>query len=136
MLALLFLFWGIGMAKSEVQSEHDEQVRLIEWWALSHNQFGVPEQLLFAIPNGGVRNIVTATKLKAEGVRAGIPDLFLAVPRGESHGMFIEMKKTKGGRVSEAQSNTISLLHDQKFIATVCHGWEDAMDAIIRYLNS
>jgi len=33
--------------------EHTEQVLLMQWWALAHQQFGIPEQLLFAIPNGG-----------------------------------------------------------------------------------
>ena len=48
------------------QLEHTEQVTLMQWWALAHQQFGIPEQLLFAIPNGGERNVIVASKLKAE----------------------------------------------------------------------
>jgi hypothetical protein len=73
--------------------EHTEQVNLMQWWALACRGFGIPEQLLFAIPNGGQRNIIVASKLKAEGVRAGVPDLFLAFPKKDAAGLFIEMKK-------------------------------------------
>ena len=117
------------------QLEHTEQVTLMQWWALAHKQFGISEQLLFAIPNGGQRNIVVATKLKAEGVRPGIPDLFLAVPRRNAHGLFIEMKKAKGGRVSDKQSTAMDLLAEQGYKWAVCHGWNEARICIESYLK-
>jgi hypothetical protein len=115
--------------------EHIEQVNLIKWWSLAHKLFGVSEQLLFAIPNGGNRNIITATMLKAEGVRAGVPDLFLAVPHGDKHGLFIEMKKTKGGRVSDSQSSMIECLIQNGYAAVVCRGWIDAKTTIENYFK-
>jgi hypothetical protein len=115
--------------------EHAEQVLLMQWWALSHQQFGIPEQLLFAIPNGGERNIIVAARMKKEGVRAGVPDLFLAVPRGEFHGLFIEMKKPKGGRVSKNQSSMMKLLAAQGYASKVCCGWVEARVEIERYLR-
>ena len=51
---------------------------------------------IFAIPNGGIRNIRTAVRLKKEGVLAGVPDLFLPVARGKFNGLFIELKTDKG----------------------------------------
>jgi hypothetical protein len=115
--------------------EHAEQVALMKWWALVHNRYNLPEQLLFAIPNGGQRNLIVATKLKAEGVRAGIPDLFLAVPRGRFHGMFVEMKKTKGGRVPKNQQIMLETLNLCGYYSIVCHGWNEARDAITQYLT-
>lgn len=50
-------------------SEHDQQVAVVEWYDLN----GIP---VFAIPNGGIRHKRTAAMLKAEGVKAGVPDLF------------------------------------------------------------
>ena len=117
------------------QLEHTEQVTLMQWWALAHQQFGIPEQLLFAIPNGGQRNIIVASKLKAEGVRAGIPDLFLAVPRRNAHGLFIEMKKAKGGRTSEKQNAALDMLAEQGYTWAVCHGWTEAKKCIEGYLR-
>ena len=114
--------------------EHTEQVNLIKWWALACHKYGLDERLLFAIPNGGERNVIVASKLKAEGVRAGVPDLFLACGNGSHHGLFIEMKKTKGGRVSDNQKSFISLLTDRGYKAIVCHGWNEARQTIEEYL--
>jgi len=107
----------------------------MQWWALAHQQFGIPEQLLFAIPNGGERNIIVAARMKKEGVRAGVPDLFLAVPRGEFHGLFIEMKKPKGGRVSDAQKGCIELLNETGYKSVVCNGCDAAIKEIMGYLR-
>lgn len=114
--------------------EHTEQVNLIKWWALASKQFGVSEQLLFAIPNGGQRNLLVAKKLKAEGVRAGVPDLFLAVKRGEYGGLFIEMKKPKGGRVSDSQKSMMNDLSNSGYKTSVCKGWIEAGAQIKQYL--
>lgn len=118
------------------QLEHEEQVSLIKWWSLAHNKFMVNEELLFAIPNGGKRNVITARKLKDEGVRAGVPDLFLAYPGTHGgRGLFIEMKKKDGGRLSTNQSCMIQSLAQVGFHCAVCHGWEEAKIAIENYLN-
>lgn len=117
------------------QLEHTEQVTLMQWWALACHGFGIPEQLLFAIPNGGQRNVIVASKLKAEGVRAGIPDLFLAVPRREAHGLFIEMKKASGGRTSKKQNAALDMLAEQGYKWAVCYGWTEARRTIESYLR-
>lgn len=117
------------------QLEHQEQVHLMQWWALAHKLFGIPEQLFFAIPNGGERNVIVASKLKAEGVRAGVPDLFLAVPHGAFSGLFIELKKTKGGRVSPNQTLMLEALKTRGFATAVCHGWIEAKTTIETYLK-
>ena len=115
--------------------EHTEQVNLMQWWALAHQQFGIPEQLLFAIPNGGQRNIIVASKLKAEGVRAGVPDLFLAFPKKDAAGLFIEMKKAHGGRPSDKQKTMLAQLADNGYATAICHGWIEAKAAIEHYLR-
>lgn len=117
------------------QLEHTEQVTLMQWWQLACHGFGVSEQLLFAIPNGGQRNVVVASKLKAEGVRAGVPDLFLAVARHGGHGLFIEMKKAKGGRTSAKQDAVLDMLAEQGYTWAVCHGWTEAQKCIEGYLR-
>ena len=115
--------------------EHREQVALMRWWSMACRSFGIDEALLFAIPNGGNRDAVTGAMLKAEGVRAGVPDLFLAVPRNEFGGMFIEMKKPKGGRVSRSQTDMLAALSSSGYKTSVCHGCEEAMTCIDEYLR-
>lgn len=116
--------------------EHSEQVTLIKWWALACKQFGIPEQLLFAIPNGGKRDVISAKLLKDEGVRAGVPDLFLAVPNGDYHGLFIELKKVKGGVVSDSQKEMGAYLMSRDYDCAVCHGWVEAKAKIEKYLTA
>jgi hypothetical protein len=79
-------------------TEHDEQVALSRWVTLLQPRH--PElALLHAIPNGGHRHKAVAVRLKAEGVKRGVPDLCLPVPRGGHHGLYLEMK-TRQGRKS------------------------------------
>ena len=114
-------------------SEHSNQVSLFQWANLSSAKR--PElKLLFAIPNGGKRDQVTGAKLKAEGTKAGVPDICLPVARKGYHGMFIELKADKG-RVSDKQSTWLHDLADQGYLCSVCFGWESAKQAIESYLG-
>lgn len=116
--------------------EHQEQVALCGWWKLYAHGRGVPESLLFAIPNGGRRDAVTGARLKAEGVRAGIPDLFLAVPRGVWAGLFIEMKRRRGGRASPEQQAMHACLAASGYRVSVCRGWDEARAALEAYMGA
>ncbi len=114
-------------------SESAEQRAVIDWARLQAG--AVPElALLFHIPNGGKRPGRTAAMLKKEGVLAGIPDLFMACARHGHHGLWIEMKATKG-RVSEAQGAMIVKLRLQGYHVVVCYGQDEAKLAIRTYLG-
>lgn len=86
------------------------------------------------IPNGGKRDSTTAKMLKAEGVKAGVPDICLPVARGKYHGMYIEMKCGKN-KPTENQLWWQVALRRQGYFAIVSYGWEDAADWILKYLN-
>lgn len=90
-------------------------------------------KLLFAIPNGGARNPATASNLKAEGVKAGVPDLFLPVAAGGWHGLFVEMKKP-GGHADATQKAWHKDLADGGYAVRLCFGWEEAAKDIQTYL--
>lgn len=120
-----------------VASEHDEQKALIKWWSIYSKRKQIPEILLFAIPNGGKRSIQTAAILRSEGVRPGIPDLFLAVETYKHAGLFIEMKRTKGGVVSDVQKDTIDLIQTKtSYCAAVCCGFDEARRTIEKYIET
>lgn len=112
------------------QNEHKEQKALIQWFRMAH-----PKLIMFAIPNGGARNIVTAVKLKDEGVLAGVADLFLMKPIGKYHGLFIEMKAAKG-KVSDQQAYFIEQANLNGYKAIVCFGFDEAHVAITNYLHN
>lgn len=120
--------------------EHNHAVQFMQWWALSCKRYGVDERLLFAIPNGGKRHIAVARKMKAEGVRAGVSDYFLAVPRNGFHGLFIELKAGDGlgikkGQLSEAQIQFGQMVREQGYDFTVARGFGNAMGSVQMYLR-
>lgn len=122
-------------------SESGEQKALFEWWQYYSRSLGLAQELLYAIPNGAKRDAVTASRLRAEGVRAGIPDICLAVARGGFHGLYIEMKRqnTSGsskGRVSASQKAVQELLQEQGYQCVVCFGAREAVSTICDYLNA
>ena len=115
-------------------TESEEQVTLFSWARLKEGKY--PElRLLYHIPNGGSRNQIEAKHLKAQGVKSGVPDLCLPVARGLWHGLYIEMKRQKGGRVSDAQRRWLEDLERQGYRAEVACGWKEAAQIIEIYLQ-
>jgi len=113
-------------------SEHDLQVSCVRWFRYVYSN---ESDLLFAIPNGGWRNQVVASKLKAEGVQAGIPDLQLAIPNGKYHGLFIEMKNGKAGELSQIQREMIVKLTHHGYACAVCHSFEEFVLTANEYMS-
>ena len=113
--------------------EAQEQENLFTMLAYVGRRY--PEaQLLFHVPNGGKRNASEAAHLKKQGVKAGVPDLFLPVARGGFHGLFIEMKVGKN-KPTENQEKWIENLIRQKYSVCVCYSSIEAYDTIINYLR-
>lgn len=111
-------------------SEHEEQAALIKWFDITQRSL---KGRLLAIPNGGQRHILVASKLKDEGVRRGVPDLFLPVKNRDYCGLFIEMKAKKGKPTPE-QLEWIDYLNGAGYFALVCYGMDEAKMAILNYL--
>lgn len=120
------------MMRSFVPSEHDEQAQFVRMVDAAFPR--EVAALLFAIPNGGRRHIKTAMDLKAEGVRRGVPDLFFAYPHKGFGGLFIEMKRRRGGRLEDEQKAYIEALRGNGYAVAVCKGCDEAFDVITAYL--
>jgi len=122
------------MDATPIPSESVEQSRLFQWARMQQARW--PElRLLYHIPNGGSRHKLEAIHLKQQGVRAGVPDLCLPVARDGCHGLYIEMKRLKGGRVSPEQLGWIEALKVEGYMVALCQGWEMACDVIMNYLR-
>lgn len=84
-----------------------------------------------------------AVKAKRQGMVKGVPDLFLPIPRDSSQGihfadyfgLFIELKRKIGGKVSPEQKMFMAALEDQGYMCKVCYGADDAIETIKKYLN-
>ena len=114
-------------------SEAREQSALFGWLEWYGNI--CPEgKLAYHIPNGGSRNVIEARNLKLQGVKAGVPDICLPVPRGGYHGMYIEMKYGKN-TTTDAQNLWLEALREQGYYTAVCYSCEAAQAEIKRYLE-
>ncbi|MFV0413325.1 MAG: VRR-NUC domain-containing protein [Oscillospiraceae bacterium] len=113
--------------------EDVEQQQLFEWalW-----QSGACPELdyLYHVPNGGLRNKAVAGKLKAQGVKSGVPDLCLPVARNGFHGLYVEMKR-KGETTSERQKEWLAFLKEGGYRTAVCEGCEAAIIVICDYMG-
>lgn len=114
--------------------EHHQQATLIEWCELNRQKYPQLDSI-FAVPNGSLRVKAIAVQLKKEGVKPGVPDLFLSYPSGGFHGLYVEMKRLVGGRLSDDQKVWRDRLTANGYKVVVCAGWEVAKDAIIEYLT-
>jgi hypothetical protein len=115
-------------------TEHQIQASFAQWVRLHERKY--PElRLGFAIPNGGLRNKIVATKLKREGVRAGVPDWMLPAQRLTSNGLAIEFKVGRN-RLTHAQREYRELLIEQSWQYFVCRSPDEAINAVEGYLES
>lgn len=114
--------------KPRKREEEDVQVKVCVFL----DKLGI---LYHAIPNGGKRPALEAFKMKRTGLKPGVPDLFIAEPRGAYHGFYIELKKPKGGVVSDVQKYWIAELRRKGFKAEVHNGHISAIQAIEEYLK-
>lgn len=89
---------------------------------------------LFAVPNGGGRTIQEGVKLKAEGVQSGIPDLCLPIPRHGFHGLFLELKSSRG-ETSKNQRDWLAFLDAVGYAVAVAWSADEAFEIVATYMN-
>ena len=137
-------------------TEHQEQVAVIEFWASYAPTKGLPVNLLFCIPNASRLTPAGRIYKWKEGLRAGVPDLFLAKPKfmqswektatagaGAAgtftvsmvfHGMFIEMKRI-GEKARPEQIAFADMLRKQGYNCVIAQGADEAIRAIKAYIE-
>jgi len=117
-------------------TEHQIQAAFIEWCRL--NEKRIPQlRLAFAVPNGGQRQKVTAARLRAEGVRPGVPDWMCPASSssGQYTGLAIEFKNHKGSQ-SPAQKDYSALLVEQGWYYLMCRTTQAAINMVEDYFNA
>ena len=129
----------MGKVKSRPRiSEHSMQRSVIAWANLMAVR-KPPLRWLYANANGGdrgggIRGIVAAGKMNAEGVKRGVPDLFLPVPRGRYHGLYLEMKSERG-KLSSEQKEWLAYLGESGYRTCVAFSVLEATSCILEYLD-
>lgn len=113
--------------------ESEEQEALFQWAEAMSGKYPCL-RLMYHVPNGGHRSAAVAGKLKAEGVKAGVPDICLPSARGGYHGLYIELKAGKN-KATKEQKEWLSALSEEGYKAVVCRGWVNAAEEIKNYLE-
>lgn len=119
--------------KPRVDREHAEAVALMQIVSLYERKYPDLARLTH-IPNGGARGKAAAGKLKAEGVRRGVPDYLLPVRAGDFAGLAIELK-AGGGRLDPEQRDWLNHLQSNGWMAVVAYGANEAWSVISKYLG-
>ena len=119
---------------SPVPTESNEQRTLFDWARRASGKW--PElKLLYHIPNEGKRTARQGARMKGEGLKPGVPDICLPVPRNGNHGLYIELKRRKNARVTQDQLDWVADLAAQGYVAAVCRGCDEAISVITAYLT-
>lgn len=110
-----------------VPSEDAEQAMFVAWMKLKGIRY-------YAIPNGAFKSMREALKFKATGLISGVPDICIPIPSGDYHGLYIELKRKKGGVVSKNQAEWLNFLRAQGYYADIAKGFDEARDIVALYL--
>lgn len=129
--------WDIDRETGNKQSteritplEEEEQREFASWL----DRKGV---LWFHIPNERKATVLTLYELERQGLKAGVPDNFIAEPRGKYHGLFIELKRAKKSlsRKTAEQKEWVKALNEKGYKAAFCYGAEEAKRITLKYLE-
>lgn len=113
------------------QSESQIQKDCVKWFRSRYQEI---EPLFFAVANGGARNAWTAKIMKDEGVRAGVADLILLIPRHGFACLCIEMK-TPDGKQSDNQKVFEKMCKQYRNKYVVCHSLPEFQEVVMEYLE-
>lgn len=117
----------MAKTKAPKSSEAEEQITVIEYCDLK----GIP---IYHIANEGKRTRYTGDLLKRMGMRRGVPDLCVPLPKGKFHGFYIEMKSASGKATNE-QISWLKRLKENGYATAICHGADEAINLIDKYLQ-
>jgi hypothetical protein len=124
---------GVNRRAKQRELERAHQVALIKWVRTVKDVYPVLK-LLYAVPNGGKRNLRVARKLKAEGVQAGVADLCLPAARRGYHGLYLEMKSEEGAATKEQKEFLRGVL-GEGYCAIIASGVDEAKATLEWYIG-
>jgi len=111
------------------QTEHEIQVACVNYFRIRY-----PKGLIYAIPNGGQRNVIVASKMKAEGVLSGVPDLHIPIAKKGYNGLYVELKNGKAGKVSDNQKTIMEKLQSEGYRCEVCRSFDEFKNVVNDYM--
>ena len=119
--------------KRHSDEEHRLQCACVRWFNLQHKDL---QGRLFAVPNGGKRDVATASKLKAEGVVAGVADMMLMVVNKFYGALLIELKTLKGKQSNSQKEWERKITSRCEYKYVVCRSIEEFITEVETYLSA
>jgi hypothetical protein len=110
-------------------SEHDEQATLFQFLSYHPNL-----SVIFATPNGFYSTPAQKSKMKQEGLKSGVWDIFVPIPSKGYHGMFLEMKYGKN-KLTDSQKSFGEAVSRRGYKCEVAYSGVEAYKIIIEYLG-
>lgn len=118
-----------------MRANPEHQAQATYFSILAVNERRIPMlKWVFAVPNGGHRNKATAGRLRAEGVKSGVSDIFIPIPANGYNGCWMELK-IKPNRVSEAQQEFLNAMEAHGYRTTVAWSCDELLDMTESYLG-
>ena len=129
--------WDIAREKGDKPQEskltprEDEEQKEFAAWL---DETGL---LWYHTPNERRASETELVNLTAQGMKKGVPDNFIAEPRGKYHGLYIELKRSKKSlsRKSPEQRAWIESLNEKGYKAVFCYGAEEAKRVVLEYIK-
>lgn len=116
-------------------NEHQIQCQIAEWASLNSRKCPALK-MFFAVPNGGARHIVVGAKLKKEGVKKGVFDIFIDYPSQGYHGFRGETKTLKPkGYLTKEQKEWGKKWQELGYYTCVFRSLEEFIEEFNFYLN-
>jgi hypothetical protein len=122
-----------------VKFHEDKEQEVVFEWASYYPEL----RWMHSIPNGShlagnpQKRAMQMARLKKQGLRTGVSDIFLPMPSCQWHGLYIEMKRRKvdgPSKISKDQLAFIDYATEWDYSCVVAYGAEEAIDAVKAYL--
>ncbi len=114
-------------------SEHLQQSAFFDLLRANEGRYPLLKWV-FSVPNGGQRHVAVAAKLKREGVKRGVWDVFCGFPMAGAPGLWLEFKHGKN-RLTTEQKDFQTAMEIVGYKTAVCYSWESAAEVLENYLN-
>lgn len=114
------------MKKFFLEADENQQGNaVVEWCDLKK----IP---IVKIQNEGIRNYLLDKK---RGIRKGFPDFFIPLVHPPYTGLFIELKKNKGSKVSKSQREWLFTLNSSSYLGVIAYGQDHMISIISMYMS-
>jgi hypothetical protein len=129
------------MTNNPVPHEKEEQAAFFAHAALYYGRFPLLRWLLFATRSGAwlhgdvKQRSMQAAAAKKQGAKVGVADIICLIPMGTYNGLVIEMKRQKGGKVSQKQADWLAAAEEAGYYTAVCRGADEAIEVFEWYMG-